>query len=421
MNGVDILNRTAGAYKLRPYQTFAVGRGLWHLMRVKDKPFIIQMATGAGKSIVIAAMAKEMDGDVLVLQPTRELVLQNYEKFVSYDTGIDVGIYSASLKRKEIRKITYATIQSVYKKPELFKHFKYLIIDECHQVDPKNFEKGMYMSFIKACGFHHICGLTATPYRLQQKFFTEDGERYYASELKMINRIHPFFWKGIEVQIETGKLIEQGFLSPILYRQVDLGGENELKINNDGSEYTPESVREYWQNDIRLMKLVQVIQKIDSKCQRNLIFCSSLLQAHRTHQMLAKLGIRSEVIDGSTPADLRAALVAEYRAGGFKHMINVGVFTTGFDVPELDCVVLARNTISPALYYQMVGRGVRLDPARPDKKLRVYDLVRLSEKLGRVETIKVSKEEDGFRDVVTSEVGELTGKPLFKFAMNKEN
>lgn len=409
-------------YELREYQKFAVGRALEHFMNKKNKPFIIQMATGAGKSIVIAGIAKQLNltGSVLVLQPSRELLLQNFEKLESYAPDIDVGMYSAGVGKKEIKPVTYATIQSIYKKPELFKHFKYVIIDECHQVDPKNFEKGMYTSFLKAINCEHVCGLTATPYRLQQKFFLEGGEKYYAAELKMINRIHPFFWKSIIIKVETGWLVEQRFLSPILYRDVPLGGENQLKLNNEGSDYTKDSVTQYWQSDVRLLKLVKVIEMIDKKCQRNLIFCSSLQQANRTHKMLTELGIRSEVIDGETPAKLRATLVDEYKAGGFKHLINVGVFTTGFDVPELDCIVLARNTISPALYYQMVGRGVRIDPARPEKKLRVYDLTGVVERFGRVETIQVKKEADGFRDVVVSEVGEITGKPLFKFALKKE-
>ena len=107
-------------------------------------------------------------------------------------------------------------------------------------------------------------------------------------------------------------------------------------------------------------------------------------------------------------------------------MLNVGVFTTGFDVPELDSIVLARPTMSLALYYQMVGRGVRLDPARPDKVLQVFDLVRIVEKLGRVETIKVVKEVDpdtgkqSWKDEVVSEADTMTMVPLFTFSVTKD-
>ena len=408
-------------YKLRDYQQEAVELGLKHLTKPKPQPIVLQLATGAGKSIIIREIAHKLNRKVLVLQPSKELVEQNYEKMMAVeDRTSEVGIYCASLKRREICDITYATIQSIYKKPELFQDFSVVIIDECHQVNPENLS-GMYSSFLKAIGCMRVLGLTATPYRLKPYTYWENDERRTGAKMAMINRIFPFFFKSIVYRIETDDLIARGYLVPILYRVVDIGEMSQLRINSTGADYTVESLRHFWEQDIPMMKLLQVVQKIDKHCQRSLIFCSSLEQAERAREMLSKLGIRAEMVDGSTKPAERARLVDEYRKGAFKHMLNVGVFTTGFDVPALDCVVLARPTMSLALYYQMVGRGVRLDPERPGKKLRVYDLVRVSEKLGRVETIKVVKENGGFRDKVISEVGDMTGVALHTFAVNKEN
>lgn len=412
-------------YKLRDYQEFAVKKGLEHLNKKTPQPFILQLATGAGKSIIIADIANQLNEPVLVLQPSKELVEQNYSKMMSYLPSFGVGIYCAGLNRKEIEFVTYATIHSVHKKPELFRHFRVVIIDECHQVDPKNLD-GMYGKFLQAIDCKRVCGLTATPYRLQQRFYYEGGEKYYTSQLAMVNRIFPFFFKSIVCKVETNKLIERGYLSPILYRKIDLGSMEELILNKTGSDYTEESLVKFWRSDRRLQMLADCIQQVDKYCQRNLIFCSSLLQARRAQEMLEVMGIRAEMVSGDTPSAERAELVRAYKAGEFKHMLNVGVFTTGFDVPELDCVILARPTISLALYYQMVGRGVRLDPNRPDKKLRVYDLVKLSQSLGRVETIKVQKEVNPdtgratFKDEVVSEAGVMTNVPLFTYAVNKK-
>lgn len=230
------------------------------------------------------------------------------------------------------------------------------------------------------------------------------------------------FWTGgIKYKIETQDLIDQGYLSPILYRadrEVDL---MELEVNTTGADFTPESLEQFWmgRGGHRIKKLAKVIQKIDEKCQRNLVFCSSLLQANTVKNMLGEMGIKSMIVDGKTPKKVRADMVERFKAGEVKHMINVGVFTTGFDVPQLDCVTIARPTMSLALYYQMVGRGVRLDPERPDKKLRVYDLAGVVSKLGRVETIRIEKE-DGFKDMVMSEAGRMDETPLFKyFVKNK--
>lgn len=378
------------------------------------------MATGAGKSIVISQVAHTMATRTLVLQPSKELVEQNYEKMLTVGgKDADVGIYCASLNRREICDITYATIQSIYKKPELFMDFELVIIDECHQVNPENLG-GMYSSFLKAINCKRVLGLTATPYRLMPMTYWQDGERKRGAKMAMINRIYPFFFKSIIYRIETDQLIEMGYLSPILYRKVDIGDMSRLKINSTGADYTAESLRDFWEMDIPMMKLLQVIQKIDEHCQRSLTFCSSLDQARRAREMLSNMGIRAEMVDGSTKPAERTTLVAGYRSGEFKHMLNVGVFTTGFDVPALDCIILARPTMSLALYYQMVGRGVRLDPERPQKKLRVYDLVRVVEKLGRVETIKVVKEKNSFKDKVITEVGDITGVALHTFATNNK-
>lgn len=396
-------------YELRDYQVEASNVAIKHLKEY-NQPFIIQAATGAGKSLIIADICHKLDEPVLVLQPSKELLEQNYAKLKSY--GIDdVSIYSASMGQKNVGKYTYATIGSIYKHPELFVHFKYVLIDEAHLVNPKKLG-GMYMTFLKAINCRNVCGLTATPYRLQQKWLKAGGELYYTSCLKMINRIHPFFFKKIAFKIETAELIERKYLCPIRYITEDIELDD-LRINSTGADYTPESLDSFW-NDKRLQKLAKVIRHIDDKHSRNLVFCSSRRQAYRAKAMLDMFDIESAVVTGSTPKAEREELVQVFRDGRLKHLINVGVFTVGFDVPELDCITLARPTMSLALYYQMIGRGVRIDPNNPTKTLSVYDLAGCVERLGRVETIKLAKEE-GWKDLVESEVGKMTDTPLFTF------
>jgi DNA repair protein RadD len=409
---------TGKTYSLRPYQQQAADTAV-HMLRTQNNPFIVVMATGAGKSLVIADICRQLNEPVLVLQPSKEILEQNYDKLRSY--GIeDVSIYSASLGSKEISKFTYATIGSIYKKPELFQHFKYVIIDECHLVNPKNLQ-GMYTTFLRAIGCRTVCGLTATPYRLCQKFFREGSEMYYTAHLKMINRIYPFFFKNIVYKIETADLIRDGYLAEIEYFNYSKGDEmQDLEVNSTGADFTTESLEKFW-TDARLHRLADVIQHIDKNCKRNLIFCSSLRQANRTKEMLEMMGIRSLMVDGKTPMKERSAMVQLFKDGVFKHMINVGVFTTGFDVPVLDNITLARPTMSLALYYQMVGRGVRIDPDDPFKKLKVWDLVGVTKKLGKVETIRLTKEDDGFRDKVVSEAGTMTEVPLFEFHVKKKS
>lgn len=402
-------------YKLRKYQQEAVDSAIWYLKKY-NKPFIVQMATGAGKSLVIADICHKLDEPILILQPSKEILEQNYLKLKSYGVD-DVTIYSASKNSKKIGKFTYATIGSIYRKPELFKHFKYVIIDECHGVNPKNFT-GMYKTFLDAIGCQRVCGLTATPYRIESKYVTEGSQLFYTSTLKMVNRIYPFFFKKIIYQVETYDLIKAGYLCPIEYFADD-PDLSELKVNTTGADFTEESVEKFWNNS-RLRRIAQAVQYADANHERSLIFCSSIRQAKHAQELCKALKIESGMITGKTPKKEREGLIMAYKAGKIRHMFNVGVFTTGFDMPNLDCIVLARPTMSLALYYQMVGRGVRIDPNNSGKTLKVYDLVGMVERLGRVETIRVVKEDDGFRDKVMSEVGVMTEVALFRFLVKRQ-
>ena len=98
-------------YSLRPYQQQAVNSVI-SFFRKKNDPAVIVLPTGAGKSLVIAEMARIAKGRVLVLAHVKELVEQNHAKYVSYD--LDAGIYSAGLNQKDVsNKVVFGSIQSV--------------------------------------------------------------------------------------------------------------------------------------------------------------------------------------------------------------------------------------------------------------------------------------------------------------------
>ena len=403
-------------YDLRPYQVAMSGAIVRQFDSFSKKPFLAVAGTGAGKSIVIADVCHKLDAPTVILAPTGELVGQNKEKLESY--GItDIGVYSASLNSKEVGKYTLATIGSVVKHPELFKDVKYFIIDECDLVDPKS-GGTMYKKFLKHFPDAKICGLTATPYRIESKFVEYNGENYYTATLKMVNRIwdrkaNGTFWGNIVYKIETPDLIEQGYLAPIVYHtdevQLDL-----LKVNSTGADYTATSL-DLWGGS-QVDRIVRISKAIDQKCQRNLIFCSSIKQAYDAFQVMAGEGLKVQVVTGQTPKRQRAQAVADFKAGKIRHLLNVGVFLAGFDVPEVDSIIMVRPTMSLRLWYQAIGRGVRLDPNRPNKKLHVFDIAGVSERLGRVETIRLSKE-DGYKDIVVSEVGRMDERALFSFKL----
>src|SRR6266498_2382770 len=401
-------------YTLRDYQIEGVAAALYNFSHYRD-PFLLVAATGAGKSLMIADICYRLDEPVLFICPSKELLEQDHDKMLSY--GItDIAKYSASVGIKEVAKYTFATIGSIYKKPELFTRFRHFIIDECHLVDPKSMN-GRYAQFFAAIDKPRVMGLTATPYRLTQKTFKKNNKLYYTSCLKMVNRIWPYFFKKIIYKVEMADLIKRGYLCPIEYvrEPVDMSG---LSVNRSGSDYTPESLAQYW-NEQRLILLERALIYVDQNHKPSPTFCVDSEDAARIKQRLSTHGLMLDIVTGETPTKERADTVAAFRRGETRHILNVGVFTTGFDVPELDCIVMARPTISLTLWQQIVGRGVRVDSNNPNKKLTVYDLTGVSDRLGRVETVRIAKETDGFRDKVVSELGDMTDTPLFTFVVKR--
>lgn len=402
-------------YTLRPYQVAMSDVIVKRLQQPKDQPFIVQAATGAGKSLVIADVAHKLDAPVLVLQPSLELLLQNHDKMLSY--GVDVSIYSASANQKDLTGlVVMATIGSI-KNYDLFRHFKYIIIDEADVVNPKEMT-GMYQKFFEAIGCRNIVGLTATPYRIEQKYTYDGPDLYAAASLKLVTRIgYPAFWSGgIAYKIETKELIDQGYLSPIKYRS-DSSDLHTLVVNSTGADYTDESLQDW--GDKKVERMVDYCVYVDRHAKRSLVFCTSVYQTGILQTLLEARGITAAVVTANTPAKERKQLVADFRSGKIRHLLNVGVFLAGFDVPELDAIIFARPTMSPRVWYQAVGRGVRLDPVNPNKMLRVFDLAGALEKIGPVEGLRLGKESDGFRDTLVGSRGRIDERPLFKFRIQR--
>lgn len=99
--------------------------------------------------------------------------------------------------------------------------------------------------------------------------------------------------------------------------------------------------------------------------QATLIFAASVEHARNVQRVLkADHNIECQLVSGDTPALERATILDAFKTGQLKYLVNVNVLTTGFDAPIIDCVALMRPTLSPGLYYQMVGRGFRLHPGK---------------------------------------------------------
>ena len=207
-------------YKLRPYQQKAVDAGVAYFKdKLQKKPVLMILPTAAGKSLILAEIARTVDAPLIVFQPSREILMQNYNKMMDYQIQ-GVTIYSASCNKKEIGNITLATIGSVYKHPDFFRQFKYVLIDECDVASAKG---GMYKTFIDVVG-EKILGVTATGFRM-----SVDG--YGGTILKFLTRTNPRIFSRVIHVTQTGDLSQQGYLSPTEYFQINGFNRSEIKLN----------------------------------------------------------------------------------------------------------------------------------------------------------------------------------------------
>lgn len=362
-------------FSFRPYQVVPVAKGIeFFTQKRHSKPNIMVLPTGAGKSFIIAGIAKGVqqkeNSPILVLQPKVELLMQNVGKYESF--GFSAAVYCASAGRKEIGFVTYATLDSIMANIQHFVNagFKNIIVDECDAGYPS--ESGsMFDKLLKALGAKvRLLGLTATPFRLVNSVA--------GSRLLMLNKVRPAIFKEF-LHITQIHEIAEKYWCPIEYKVKQFDG-SMLRINSTGNEYTEESAELFEKNNF-----VNIYNAcMDTQYKHTLCFMRSVKQCEKMQRLVPG----SAVVSAKTPAKERAQIIANFKSGKIRVLINVGILSVGFDFPELDHII-PPATNSLRLWYQIVGRIVR---THPDKSIAyVTDLCGMVAKFGRVETITIEQ------------------------------
>jgi len=339
---------------LRPYQEDVKTAVYDHLRSRQDNPCAV-VPTAGGKTPIMASICKDAvglwGGRVLILAHVKELLEQTAEKLSVVCPEIGFGIYSAGLKRRDTdHPVIIASIQSVYKRACELDRFDLILIDEAHLISPDS--ESMYQHFLADARIINpevrIVGFTATPYRLKSgSICTVEG---------ILNHIC--------YEVGVRELIRDGFLCPLISKagraKVDT---SELHIR--GGEFITDEVEALMDKDSLVQSAVSEIIQYTTDRNACLIFASSIQHGKHIVDVLADAhGVECGFVCGETPAIERDLTLARFKTGKLKYLCNVNVLTTGFDAPHIDCVALVRPTMSPGLFYQMVGRGFRLHPSK---------------------------------------------------------
>ena len=353
---------------LRPYQQRALDASIkW--MCQSTEPFLIEAATGAGKSHIIAEAAKTIHHKtgkrVLCLAPSAELVKQNREKYLA--TGNPASLFSASAGGKDLRHpVVFGSPLTVKNRISRFcaqgdAGFALVVVDECHGITPT--VQGIIEQMRSANPYLRVMGLTATPYRLGSGYIFKmwpDGRVNSDGQARA-----PYFTACVD-EIKAPELIEAGYLTPPVIGQINADGYDTsgMSLNSRG-QFDAADVDKAYHGHGRKTSAIVADVVAQSRGRNGVMFFAATVQ--HAQEVLASLPPElSAIVTAETKQAERASMLRRFKDRQIKYLVNVSVLTTGFDAPHVDVIAILRKTESVGLLQQIIGRGLRLDHGKSD-------------------------------------------------------
>jgi DNA repair protein RadD len=355
-------------FKLRYYQQDAVDIAIAHVKK-RLSPCLLELATGAGKSLIVAELAKFFSKAapskrVLCIAPSKELVEQNAEKYAL--TGNQASIYCASAGKKCLRsQVIFASPRSALGTIDKIARMgvSAIIIDEAHRITPTmiiliNSVLDFEIKNTKVNDKCRIIGMTATPYRMGTGYIysidSTGEEDIHHDETKAID---PFYSKLL-YKITAGELVNDNYLSQVkIGDSYDSYDTSQLETNKFG-QFSAKSVEKAFSGNTKTERIIQsVIEQSENKM-GVMIFAATISHAEEIASYLPRNDCK--VITGKLKKKDREIAICQFKRREYKYIVNVDVLTTGFDAPHVDYVVVMRATESASLFEQIIGRGLRL-------------------------------------------------------------
>lgn len=336
------------------------------------------LPTGGGKSVIIGKLANNLKGRTLVLTHRIEILIQNSAHIKN------VGLLSADIDTLRFdNDVVIAMVQTLHARIKKYGiqylgHFDNIILDEAHVlIFQKVFDKYEYKKMV---------AFTATPVTNEKKYISIDGVEYV--EPFTLSELFDGIVQGADTQdlIDVGKLVQD---YNIVLRLPDFDKLRESDSSPDG--YTKQSLDEVYMNTASLDILNKAYNDY-CKGKKTLIFNSSTKVNKFVYKHFKSLGLNVKMFDSVNKAEInpetgkkwtRDEVIEWFRNERDAILINTNVFTTGFDVTDVEVVIVNRATKSLSLWLQMVGRGARITDKIYKDKFTVIDLGQNIEEHGR--------------------------------------
>lgn len=214
-----------------------------------------------------------------------------------------------------------------------------------------------------------IVGLTASPYRLGHGYITDD----------------PAIFDALIEPVSLEELIHKNYLS-ILRSKITRTKLEVEGVHKRGGEYIESELQAAVDTSDKNRLVAAEIVRLGHNRKSWLVFCAGVDHAQHIAEALNSEGITTECVTGETPSAERDRILTDFKAGRIQALTNANVLTTGFDAPGIDLIAMLRPTMSPGLYVQMAGRGLRIAPNKTD--CLVLDFAGVVEQHGPITAVK---------------------------------
>lgn len=342
--------------ELREYQSRALSMLYDWLGKNTGHPCIV-LPTGSGKSIVIAELCKRAitewpETQIVMLTRSVELINQNAEKLRTIWPGAPMGIYSASAGKKQLGEpITIGGPLSIVRVTKKIGHCDLLLVDEAHDISHK--DEGSYRKIINDLmainPSMRVIGFTASPFRLGHGMITDKPaifdvllDAVSIEELIFKGHLATLKSKQTTFKLDTSGVHKRGgdFIESELQAAVDTTDNNQTMVN-------------------------EVIQRSEGR-KSWMFFATGVKHAEHLRDILLSRGISAVSVTGDMAKTEREKAIADFKSGKITAITQVGCLNVGFDHPAIDLLVMARPTMSPGLYLQQAGRGMRPNAGKTD-------------------------------------------------------
>lgn len=352
---------------LRPYQQ-KMKEDVYSLWDNMDN-LMIQMPTGTGKTIVFTSVVRDIQRWCMVHSPESKILIVAHRKELIMQAScklkdIPHGIIMSGTKQDLYHMVQVASIQTFMscRNYETMRHYRFdfIIIDEAHHSIASGYQKlwEMYPHSKKL-------GVTATPWRMNHC-----GFRSLFSEIILSKPIEWF--------------VNEHYLSNYDYISIRRNSETQKAVNSinrygvDG-DYLEAELSNVFDCDHIRAELYKSYKKF-AEGKKGIIYAIDRKHAANIKNLYATKGVSIAMIDGTTPAEERADIIDSFKQGIIQVIVNVNIFSEGFDCPDIEFIQLARPTRSLTMYLQQVGRGLRISAGK--EKSLILDNVGLYNRFG---------------------------------------